>query len=234
MEDSGDFMKKVVCWDFDGTLVYSHHLWSSNVLEALKVTDPNTDVTFADIRKYMAYGFTWNTPNEDYSNMTNDKWWVFMNKHIYNSYLSLGVDEKIADIATKKVHKIIKRIDNYNLYDDAKETLNTLKNMGVVNVLLSNNYPDLNDILVQLDLVKYFDKIVISAVEGYDKPRKELFEIAKSGYENTQFYMVGDNENADVVGGKNANMTTILVHKGYSEKADYCFDDLKSITKIIL
>lgn len=225
-------MKKVVCWDFDGTLVYSHHLWSSSVLEALKDTDPNTDVAFLDVRKHMSYGFTWNTPNEDYSNMTNDKWWEFMNNHIYNSYISLGVKKEIADIATKKVHEIIKRIDNYNLYKDAIETLNELKNKGVINVLLSNNYPDLNDILAELDLVKYFDSIIISAAEGYDKPRKELFDIAKNKYENAEFYMVGDNVNADIDGGNNAEMTTILVHKGYSEKADYCFDDLHSVIEL--
>lgn len=225
-------MKKVVCWDFDGTLVYSHHLWSSSVLEALKDTDPNTDVAFSDVRKHMSYGFTWNTPNEDYSNMTNDKWWEFMNNHIYNSYISLGVKKEIADIATKKVHEIIKRIDNYNLYKDAIETLNELKNKGVINVLLSNNYPDLNDILAELDLVKYFDSIIISAAEGYDKPRKELFDIAKNKYENAEFYMVGDNVNADIDGGNNAEMTTILVHKGYSEKADYCFDDLHSVIEL--
>ncbi len=225
-------MKKVVCWDFDGTLVYSHHLWSSSVFEALKDTDPNTDVAFADIRRYMCYGFTWDTPYEDYSNMTNDKWWEFMNNHIYNSYIALGVKKEVADIAIKKVHKIIKRIDNYKLYDDAIETLKELKNKGVINVLLSNNYPDLNDILVQLDLVQYFDSIVISAVEGYDKPRKELFDIAKNKYNNAEFYMVGDNVNADIAGGNNADMTTILVHKGYSEKADYCFDDLHSVIEL--
>lgn len=203
------------------------------MLEALKDTDPSTDVAFQDIRKYMSYGFTWDTPYEDYSNMTNDKWWDFMNDHIYNSYIALGVKKEVAKIAIKKFHKIIKRTDNYHLYDDAIETLKTLKNKGYVNVLLSNNYPDLNDILVELDLVKYFDSIVISAVEGYDKPRLELFEIAKNRYENAKFYMVGDNENADILGGKSANMTTIFVHKGFSEKADYCVDDLKSIIGIL-
>lgn len=226
-------MKKVVCWDFDGTLVYSHHLWSSSVFEALKDTVPNADVDFKDIRKHMCYGFTWDTPYEDYSNMTHDKWWEFMNKHIFNTYIDLGFSKDIAEIATEKVHGIIKRIDNYNLYDDAIETLKALKNKGVINVLLSNNYPDLNDILVELDLVRYFDKIVISAVEGYDKPRKELFEIAKNSYLNSKFYMVGDNEYADILGGKSVGMTTVFVHKGYSKEADYSVDDLHSVIEIL-
>lgn len=41
--------------------------------------------------------------------------------------------------------------------------------------------------------------------------------------------MIGDSIHADIAGGNNAGMTTILVHKGYSEKADFCFDDLRSV-----
>ena len=61
----------------------------------------------------------------------------------------------------------------------------------------------------------------------------EIFELANIKYPNAEIYMIGDNVNADILGGKQAGMKTILVHKGYSEHADYCFDNLKEILSLI-
>lgn len=68
----------VVFWDFDGTLVYSNSLWSNSVYSALKKTVPDTDIEFSEIRKCMATGFTWHTPNNDYTNLAGERWWHFM------------------------------------------------------------------------------------------------------------------------------------------------------------
>lgn len=223
----------VVFWDFDGTLAYSESLWSGSVYKALLETDATTSVPFADIKKHMQYGFTWHTPEQDYSHLIQDEWWAFMNKHFYESYLKCGVSEGIALAATSKVRNIIKRIENYSLYDDTIATLQKVREMGHTNVILSNNYPDLCEVLDGLQISTYFDGVVISAREGYDKPRIELFEIAKERFPGNEYYMVGDSQKADILGGKNAGMRTILVHKGYSDEADFCFDDLYEIIEIL-
>lgn len=223
----------VLFWDFDGTLVHSDPLWSNSVYTALREADADTTVKFEDLRKCMAYGFTWHTPNENYSAFTKDAWWDFMNKHFYDSYIKCGVLPETAFAATRKIRSIIKNPENYILYDDAIPVLHTLKECGYVNVILSNNYPDLTEVLGMLDLLQYFDEVIISSVEGYDKPRKELFDIAKSKYPGAAYYMIGDSLKADVLGAKQAGMTTVLVHKGYFDEADYCFDDLISILKLL-
>lgn len=223
----------VIFWDFDGTVVYSTHLWSSSVLSALKEVEPETHIRLEDIRKYMAFGFTWHTPDEDYSSLKGEKWWAFMNKHIYESYTNLGVDRKTAQKATGKVRNIVKEKRNYTLYDDFICTVTELKKRGFTNVILSNNYPELKEVMDKLQIAEYFDGIIVSALEGYDKPRKELFEIAKSRYQAEAYYMIGDSVNADIIGGKNAGMTTFLVHNGYNSKAGYCIDNLKSVLTIL-
>ncbi len=223
---------KIICWDFDGTLVYSEHLWSSSVFRALNETVTNHNVAFNDIRSCMMRGFTWQTPYEDYSTMTGEKWWDFMNAHFYNSYLSLGIVPDLAEVAADKVRNIIKEPKNYNLYPDTIAVLEASNKKGYKNVLLSNNYPDLIEVLDALDLTKYFDDLIISAVVGYDKPRCEIFEIAKNLYPCGEYIMVGDNPYADVKGGKAAGMKTVLVHKGYDENADHCFDDLMSVLSV--
>jgi len=223
----------VLFWDFDGTLVYSNPLWSTSMYKALRETDFNTTVEFSDIRKCMASGFTWHTPNEDYSTLIGNKWWDFMNNKIFSDYISLGVDSEIAKQAVDKVRSIIKNPDNYKLYSDTVEVLKNSTEKGNTNVILSNNYPDLEEVVTALNLTKYFDRIIVSANIGYDKPRKEIFDIAKSCYPNEKYIMIGDNINADIIGGKNAGIKTILVHSGFCSEADYCFNDLTDMISVI-
>lgn len=140
----------IIFWDFDGTLVYSNPLWSTTVFNSLKEVAPNTDVKFTDIRKCMATGFTWHTPDEDYSNLIGDKWWEFMNRKISDDYISLGVDADVAQKAVALVRKNIKNVESYTLYRDAVDVLEKLLKKGYKNVLLSNNYPDLVEVLISL------------------------------------------------------------------------------------
>lgn len=46
----------IIFWDFDGTLAYSNHLWSTTVYNSLKEAAPNSKIEFQQIRKYMANG----------------------------------------------------------------------------------------------------------------------------------------------------------------------------------
>lgn len=223
----------VIFWDFDGTLVYSNSLWSRSIYAVLQETDPGTQVEYEELRAHMRYGFTWHTPERDYSRMTGDKWWDFMNAHIYESYLKCGVSEAVAKAATAKIRPMIKKLENYELYEDTMETLQRIKDMGHTNVILSNNYPDMQEVVEGLGLMKCLDGMIVSAVEGYDKPRKELFEIAKAKFPSDEYYMVGDNPKADIRGGNNAGMKTIYVHRGYTEEADYCFEELSSIVELL-
>ena len=62
----------IIYWDFDGTLVYSNPLWSGSVFTALKQIVPDTHIKFAEIRNCMAKGFTWHTPEQDYSRFKGD------------------------------------------------------------------------------------------------------------------------------------------------------------------
>lgn len=224
----------IIYWDFDGTITYSNPLWSGTVYDSLKQIAPDTGVEFAEIRKCMATGFTWHSPDNDYTAFKNDKWWDFMNDKIAQDYISLGIDKDLAVKAALLVRENIKKAESYTLYGDAVFTLKELKEHGHTNIILSNNYPDLTEVIKKLKLAEYFDGYVISAVEGYDKPRAELFDIAKKyNKEKLPMFMIGDSENADIIGGNNAGMTTIYVHRGISNKADYCCNTLKEIVEII-
>ncbi len=223
----------VLCWDFDGTIALSHHLWSNSVRKAIDLVEPDNSIDFLDIRKCMATGFSWHIPEKAYPHATNDKWWDLMNAHFYKSYLSLGISELSAKKASETVRDIILNPENYIIYETAIETLQKAKALGHINIILSNNFPELEQLMKTLGIADYFDSFVVSACLGYEKPRQEIFEKTKELYQGEDFYMIGDSIRADIIGGKNAGMKTILVHKGFSKEADYCADKLSDILKFL-
>ena len=156
-----------------------------------------------------------------------------MNAHFFRSFVSLGIDETQAKAASEKVREIIMLPSNYSLFDDTVSVLQNAKEKGHTNIILSNNYPELQFITDALGITGYFDRLVVSGLVGYDKPRKEIFDIAKSFYPGADFVMIGDNPVADILGGKAAGMTTVFVHKGYDKNADYCFDNLIDICSVM-
>lgn len=223
----------ILCWDFDGTIVLSHHLWSNSVRKAIDIVEPDNNISFLDIRKCMETGFSWHTPEKSYPQAAGEKWWNNMNSHFYKSYLALGVGDCSAKEASEKVKEIIFRPENYILYQTAVETLQKTKELGHTNIILSNNYPELESVIKALGIHSLFDCFIVSACVGYEKPRSEIFSLVVERYPDEQLYMIGDSVSADIVGGKNAGMTTILAHKGYHPMADYCIDKLSDVIKIL-
>lgn len=217
-------------WDFDGTLVESGPIWTESVWEALKRTDTKTKVTFEQIRPHMAYGFPWHSYQNTHKNTTGGNWWAAMNRHFEQAYLALGVIPETAHIAASRVREILLNPTRYTIYPDAKNALQACREAGCINILLSNQHPDLEYLLAQLGLARYFDALVISGIVGYEKPRREIFEIAKRLCPNAEAHiMIGDSLTADIAGGKSAGMQTVLVHKGFSPEADFCMDTLTEV-----
>lgn len=223
----------VIFWDFDGTLVHSKHLWSGSMYKALKAVDPDTSMTFEQIRICNRSGFPWHTPENDQQHLVGDAWWDYMYKHFIKSYTRFGVSQDIAERASLLVHSIIKDYTNYTLYPDALSTLTACRHRGCQNVLLSNNYPDLQDVLDYLGLSPLLDGVILSGLEGYDKPRAELFDIAKIRFPASRYIMVGDNAYADITGGNRASMYTVYVHNGSCADADRSVNSLSEILSIL-
>jgi len=234
MAESDDIMNKAIFWDFDGTLAYSKSLWSSSVLRAIKSFLPDCSISLDDIRQYMNTGFTWHTPDEDFTHLVDNQWWNYMFDKFGNIYQTLGIDREISIKASRLTRDIIMETGNYTLYDDSITTLIGCIKAGYKNYILSNNYPELSEVIQRLNIHEYFTDYIISACIGYDKPRIELFDYAKkvAGFPDKCF-MVGDSTSADIVGGKRAGMTTVLVHKNTDYDADYTFSELHELLKVI-
>ena len=232
-------LKKALLWDFDGTIARSPR-WSGSVHNALIFH--GFDPGFSVVRDHMRTGFTWHTPENAYTDATGEKWWINMFAHFNILYERLGVTE-FADQLNVKARKFILNPANYQLYDDTVSTLRRCVELDYANIIVSNNFPELEDVIRGLGLDGYFNGYAVSAKIGYEKPRKEIFEYAlELAGKPTTCYMIGDNPAADIAGGKAAGLSTVLVRRENSGNegadwakcgADYVCRDLSEIPRMI-
>ena len=120
------------------------------------------------------------------------------------------------------------------LYDDALPVLQDLREKGWQHFILSNNYPELPEIVNQLSFANLITKCITSGLVGYDKPNPGIFKYAVNlAGRPEKVWMVGDNIKADVRGAEAVGIPAILVHTQVTEKPKYYAANLYEVTRII-
>lgn len=188
-----------------------------------------------DVRAHPDYHFSWDKPDRDNRHLTGQAWWRDMESVFATMYRQFGAGRETADALSKQVRAHLLDVRNYTVYDDAVETLERCRDKGYKNILVSNNYPELPEMLERLGLDGCFDGAVVSGLLGYDKPRREFFEAALAIAGNPEICtIVGDNPVADIEGGRAMGWQTVLVHRDRPSRADYVFDTLREIPDILV
>ena len=225
-------LEKVLFWDFDGTLVLPDSKWSDALHTSL--TEYNYDISMAEIRNHLHSGYTWHTPEIAYLENAGQKWWKKLFLHFNLLYKQHNIPDSLAEEINGYLKSRVLDCRNYTLYNDASAALQTCMEKGYKNYILSNNFPELPDVIKGLNLSEYFIDYVVSANIGYEKPRQEIFQYA---LETADFpnvcYMIGDNPIADIQGGKSAGMKTVLVHRSGTYDADFMCENLSEIPLIL-
>ena len=115
-------------------------------------------------------------------------------------------------------------LQSCKLFPNVRELLDKLNNLNIQTAIIT----DLNSQIqfrkiIFFGLEKYFDYVVTSEEAGYDKPSKAPFELAlkKLDLLPNECWMIGDNLNADVVGGKNCGLTTLYKYESKDESKIY-------------
>lgn len=122
--------------------------------------------------------------------------------------------------------------------DGAFEVLNFLKNKAGIHII-TNGFSELQYIkLRESGLDKYIDTITVSEHTGWQKPNKAIFEyaFAQSGATPENSLMIGDDYEADILGGMNIGMHTAHLnphgHK-YDMQATYTIAQLPELIPLL-
>jgi len=103
----------------------------------------------------------------------------------------------------------------WQTFDDVVPCLEALGGRGLRLGVLSNWDSRLPGILEGHGLLGYFDPVVISAVEGWEKPHPRIFEIAvqRLGVDPASVVHVGDNPVDDYAGASKAGLRGVLLDR---------------------
>lgn len=121
----------------------------------------------------------------------------------------------------------------WQLYDDVIVTLDTLKDKGIRMGLISNWDSTLAPIIEGLNLSKYFETILSSAVVRLHKPMPEIFHLALDnlGVQAEHAVHVGDHVYADAHGAREVGITPVLLDRN-NRYPDYEYLRVASLAQI--
>ncbi len=224
-------MRKAIFWDFDGTLTLSYPMWTQAVTEAAAPFAREYGLTFQKLRPFMARGFPWH-PDGDPA-VTGEAWWEDRVEKFTAMYEGFGVPKPLAEQAARSVREKILDPRRYQVYPDAAATLALCAYKGYRNYLLSDNFPELPELLEKLYLRQFFRECLVSGREGFCKPDVRLFRRAElAAHFPHKIWMVGDNPRSDVAGAKAAGWRAIQVH-GRSPGADASCETLTEVWRLV-
>lgn len=204
--------KKYILWDFDGTLAFNPTLWSSALTTLFRrhgIETPSANDAFHILQT----GFPWHQPEIPHHKLFDGRtWWEYFGKLIESKLIAIGVPN---DSATKVScgfrDEIIYR-SGYSLYDDVIPALERTKKAGFSNVILSNHFPEIDQIIGQLGVLDRFEEVFTSGTIGYEKPHPKIWKHAMSLLGNpAKAVMIGDNFEADIKGASSQGIPAILV-----------------------
>lgn len=123
----------------------------------------------------------------------------------------------------------------WRVFDDVPAVLAELRAMGAKLAVVSNWDSRLPDLLERLDLARWFDTVVVSHLEGMEKPRPELFlrAVARLGGSPGEALHVGDVPELDEAGARAAGIASVLVdRRGRLDAAHRALPDLTALPAI--
>jgi putative hydrolase of the HAD superfamily len=231
----GVALKKVLFWDFDGTLGYRidglhGRAWSASMLEAINEVYPSSILTIEDISPHLRQGFPWHESEKGHTHLHSaDLWWQHIKGIFELIFIKLGFTTVQSRELAITAQKRYVDMSMWQLYEDTLPTLKILMSQGWEHIIVSNHVPELRIIVDHLQLTSYISTIINSAEVGYEKPNPHIYKLALERAVNAEHvWMIGDNIIADVLGPEILGIRGILV-RNRDTRAKFQFDNLLEI-----
>lgn len=227
---------KNIIFDYGGTLDTHGIHWSEKFCEVYQHF--NLPVEREDLRKAYVYSERYipDVIKKDFGLEKTYKTQLYYQfKYLESNNLLSGFSYMILDELVKYLINQVK--SNIEI---TKLTLAELEQDYTLG-LISNYYGNVEKVLDELDILKYFTMVIDSAIVGYRKPEKKIFEIMINNLNAKveETVMVGDSLENDIIPAKSLGWKTIWIKvKGWTEAenttdADYIINSLKQVPDVI-
>lgn len=208
---------KAIFYDLDGTLRFNNpsgrDLFMDEAARLGIVTTPDDRLRATRWEHY--YFATSPEIREDIELFPESKdFWVNYSRRLLQT---LGATDEQAGRLAPVLHAYMQEHHDRNIGDTLMpgicETLQVLKQTGIILAVVSNREEPYGDYLEQLGLAAYFNFSVAAGDVKSWKPDPVIFEHALklAGVQAVETIYVGDNYYADVVGARNAGLHPILI-----------------------
>jgi putative hydrolase of the HAD superfamily len=138
----------------------------------------------------------------------------FWDSFYSEGFRRLGVTQDMS-LAVTEIRERFQRAEFEQLFEDVIPTLEHLAARGVQLGILSNFSANLEEVLRQLDVHRYFRFFVVSGIAGVEKPDPEIFEltIRVANRQASDIVYIGDSIFHDIEGARQAGMAAILLDR---------------------
>jgi putative hydrolase of the HAD superfamily len=155
---------------------------------------------------------------------------------VYEQMLG-SLDLPARDGLREDLYRAFTDLGNYAVFDDVREVLDGLTASGIILGIVSNFESWLGDLLLALDVRDRFRVIVISGVEGIEKPDPAIYRLAleRADVPATQSAFVGDSPIFDIEPARALGLTPVLIdrrglHPGH---AGHRIEDLRELPGLL-
>ena len=220
---------KAVLFDVDDTLINTRKAQENAISEFRRFYKEFKD---ADDKEFKE---KWNDITEECYNKYLAKEYSFEHMRaermmkIFQSYGKIISEEEGKEIF-KEYLKIYE--NNWMLFDDSEDVINFLKEKYKLAIISNGDSMQQRQKIENLGLNKYFSDVFISEEVGFEKPKKEIFEIAckKINVMPENSIMIGDKFKVDIEGSINAGLNAIWVNRK-NQNIDYKYQ-IKELTEL--
>jgi len=225
-------MMKAILFDFGGTLDTDGVHWSEKFYEIYNHF--HIPVSKEDFREAFVFSerTIGNVIKPDFDLKQTFKTQItYQLEHLQNKFYLADVYNLSVNELTEYCYRTV--IQNVQISKEILELLAPNYSLG----LISNYYGNVETVLEELSLKKYFTSIVDSAVVGIRKPNPQIFEIALNelSVNPTETVVIGDSYDNDIKPAKSLGCYTIWINsKGWNNPVDVNSADklIKSIKEI--
>lgn len=207
---------KAVIFDVGGTLLRPKEPYNDTVLNVVR--SAGVDVTAEELHRAVqpATDELWRRTGRDLDLWANDhtirEFWTLYYDIILEE---LGVSEAERPSIAERLYRVYQQHEHWQTYPEAEEVLQRLHDEGYTLGVVSDWQTTLLKILDHLELTRYFQFVVVSAIVKTGKPTPSMFReaVRRAGVDAHEAVFVGDLYVTDIVGSRAAGMHPVLVDR---------------------